>query len=136
MELADTLRTTLTPEFLAMIRDFMHDALPLPFRPVTRYQQSPVMRIHLHGGHSISGMHRDRDKGQASEVLNLWLPFTDVSETNSIWIEPEDGSGALTPVTLSYGQALIFRAADLLHGSKRNNSGATRVSCDIRFHVP
>jgi hypothetical protein len=134
IELSNMLRSTLTPEFLALIREFMHNALPSPFT-VTRYQQSPVMRVHLHGGHSVSGMHRDRDWGQRSSVFNLWLPFTAVWDSNSIWVESEEGSQTMTPVALMYGQAMIFRGADLLHGSKRNTTGSTRVSCDIRFHV-
>lgn len=135
LALSTWLRESLSDSFLGLVRDFMHHGLPPSLGDVTRYQESPVMRIHMHGGHSVSGFHRDRDWGQSPSVLNLWLPFTDVWDSNSLWIESAEGAGDFTPVRLTYGQALVFSGADLLHGSKRNTSGSTRVSCDIRFHV-
>jgi hypothetical protein len=135
LALSAWLRDSLSNRFLGLVRDFMHQGLPASLGTVTRYQESPVMRVHMHGGHSVSGFHRDRDWGQRSSVLNLWLPFTDVCDSNSLWVESAEGAGDLTPVSLRYGQALVFSGADLLHGSRRNTSGATRVSCDIRFHV-
>ena len=133
--LSARLRASLTPAVIARFEQFVHEVMPPLTGPVLRHQRDPVFRVHMHGGHSISGFHRDRDWGQASNVVNLWLPFTDVWGSNSIWIESDEGAGDHQPVALKYGQGLIFHAADLSHGSVRNSSGVTRVSCDVRFAV-
>jgi ectoine hydroxylase-related dioxygenase (phytanoyl-CoA dioxygenase family) len=132
--LSDRLRAALDHEALEAFASFVRTALPpVVGAPVLRHQHRPVMRVHMHGGHSISGMHRDRDWGQSPDVWNLWVPFTDVWGTNSIWIESREGADDAEPVALRLGEALIFRGADLRHGSIRNDTGRTRVSCDIRF---
>ena len=133
LQLQDKIRTALTPETEGRFASFVHAVLPPLVGPIRRHQARPVFRVHLHGGHSISGFHRDRSKGQPSSVWNLWLPFTDVWDTNGIAVESEEGADDATPITLRYGQAIVFQAADLLHGSVGNRTGSTRVSCDIRF---
>lgn len=132
--LSDQIRAGLPDQAIATFAAFVHEVLPPVIGgPVLRHQVRPVMRVHMHGGHSISGMHRDRDWGQRSDVWNLWLPFTDAWGTNSIWIESEEDADDQRPAELRFGQALVFRGADLRHGSIRNDTGSTRVSCDIRF---
>lgn len=135
MSVAEHLRGALDAAAVKLFADFVYEELPPRFGPVLRHQARPVFRVHMDGGHSISGFHRDRDWGQASNVWNLWLPFTDVWGTNGIWIESEEGVGDHAPITLACGEAMVFRGADLAHGSVRNDSGSTRVSCDIRFAI-
>jgi hypothetical protein len=128
------IRQGLPDEALATFAAFVYEVLPPVIgAPVLRHQVQPVIRVHMHGGHSISALHRDRDWGQRSNVWNLWLPLTDVWGANSIWIESDEDANDERPVELCLGQALVFRGADLRHGSIRNDTGSTRVSCDIRF---
>jgi hypothetical protein len=132
--LAGRLRSALSEEALTAFAAFVYEVLPPVIdAPVLSHQVVPVMRVHMHGGHSISYPHRDRDWGQRADVWNLWLPFTDAWGSNSIWIESEEGAEDERPVELRLGQALVFRGADLRHGSVPNDTGSTRVSCDIRF---
>jgi hypothetical protein len=116
------------PVFLAFIKSVIS---PL-FQDITAYQMPPSFRCHFSGKGS-SAFHRDRDYGVISGRLNVWLPFTKVWGSNSIWIESTDGKGDFTPIELEYGQALIFDGANLCHGTIVNDTNVTRVSMDFRF---
>ena len=131
--LADRLRDALTPDVEREFAAFVHEALRPVVGAVRRPQARPCFRVHFHDGRSISRFHRDRDWGQDSSTLNLWLPLTPAWESNSIWIESREGANDHRPVALQLGQALVFNGADLSHGSVTNTTGSTRVSCDIRF---
>jgi ectoine hydroxylase-related dioxygenase (phytanoyl-CoA dioxygenase family) len=99
---------------------------------VNSYQVPPSFRFHFSRKGS-SSFHRDRDYGVDPAHLNVWIPFTRVWGSNSIWIESEEGKGDYSPVSLEYGQALIFDGPNLCHGSVWNNTTSTRVSMDFRF---
>jgi hypothetical protein len=135
MWLSDRLRAGITPEVEQQFATFMSEVLSPIVGRMRHHQQRPVFRVHLHGSLSISKFHRDREKGQSSSTLNLWLPLTAVWDSNSIWIESTEGANDHRAVSLRLGQALIFEGADLSHGSIPNTTGSTRVSCDIRFRL-
>jgi hypothetical protein len=109
-------------------------AARLPFVPTL--QMHPNFRILLHGADPVTAIHRDRDNRPEPGALKIWLPFTSVFGSNSVWVESEEGRGDLRPVELSYGEALLFDSLNLLHGSVRNDSGSTRVSADFRVRAP
>jgi hypothetical protein len=109
------------------------EILPLFQSRDTDYQIPPTFRVHLRGSASSSIFHRDRDYGVPQDCLNVWIPFCDVSGTNSILIETFGSPESMTAISLKYGQLLIFDGPNLLHGSVTNDSGRTRVSMDFRF---
>lgn len=105
------------------------------FDGVTLRQDPPSFRCHLVGGGTASAFHRDGDAKYNIEpgVINCWVPLTTVGGNNSLFIESEYGSENYQPVSLEPGQALIFDAFHLKHGSISNNTANTRVSFDFRF---
>jgi hypothetical protein len=99
------------------------------------YSAHPKMRVHLSGTDSVSNFHRDVDVTKRQEQINCYLPFTDVFDTNSIWCETDYNLKNYQPVNLKYGQALLWDGGYLSHGTIRNVTGFTRVSCDFRFQA-
>jgi hypothetical protein len=86
------------------------------------------------GGHRVAMFHRDRDYGLPSGSINLWIPMTDVSGSNTLWLGGEGLQGRdAQPINLQNGQALFFDGANRWHGAIWNTSGVTRVSFDVRF---
>ena len=99
------------------------------------YSAHPKMRVHLAGTGSVSDFHRDADVTGRSDQINCYLPFTDVFESNTLWCESVYGSRDYQPINLKYGEALIWDGGLLEHGTFRNKTSQTRVSCDFRFSV-
>ncbi len=127
------LHQAFTDEFLFMVHQFIYQAVEVKFGPIVSYQTKPALRVHLSGCGSISGWHRDKEYGQNPNAQNVWVPFTKVGGNNSLWIESEEGKEDFAPLTLEYGQAVIFDGANLMHGSKENDTDFTRLSTDIRI---
>jgi len=107
--------------------------------PLVAYQVPPVFRVQFAGASSISRMHKDRDyspSGPDSPVLrrnrNVWVPLTPVRGGSALWVESAEDRGDFAPVSLEYGQVLVFDAMSLSHGSRVNDTGMTRVSFEFR----
>ena len=98
------------------------------------YSLHPKFRVHLSGTQSASGFHRDAHITKRPEQINVYLPFTDVFDGNTLWCEDDYGSENFIPLNLTYGQALLWDGGYLKHGTVINDTGFTRVSCDFRFH--
>jgi ectoine hydroxylase-related dioxygenase (phytanoyl-CoA dioxygenase family) len=96
------------------------------------YQRVPTVRVHLPDNVAVGEVHRDRDYSHGQGEVNLWLPFTNAWETNTVWIESAEGSDDLRPYACNVGQMLMFDGVNLLHGNVRNETGKTRVSVDFR----
>jgi hypothetical protein len=97
------------------------------------YSSTPKMRVHLAGTGSVSLWHRDADITGRPEQINIWLPVTDSFGTNSLWVESDYGKGDHQPISVRYGQALLFDGGFLSHGTVPNDTDATRISFDMRF---
>lgn len=104
---------------------------------------------------SLLQLHTDTLSGQSVFEIVLWVPLTDCSESNSIYLfnidvskkilfqlssyeQPgmlqlyEDNKNEATFMSLSYGQCLIFTPT-LFHGNKINQTTKTRISINCRF---
>ncbi len=99
------------------------------------YSAHPKMRVHLAGTGCVSEFHRDADVTGRPDQINCYLPFTDVSDTNTVWCESSYGLKDYRPLNLKYGEALIWDGGFLEHGTFPNETSRTRVSCDFRFSV-
>jgi hypothetical protein len=135
LDLSEWMFNNLPGRTVEKLSDFIYQILPPLVGPILNLQKAPVIRFHFHGSGSVSMFHRDKERGQRSDMVNLWLPITNVWGNNSLWVEKAPETGNLVPLELEYGEAVIFRAADLLHGSVFNDTGYTRVSFDIRFTI-
>lgn len=99
-----------------------------------RYTQHPKMRVHLAGTESVSQFHRDALITNRPEQINVYLPFTDVTDGATVWCETDYYLGQYQPINLKYGQAYLWDGGYLEHGTFENDTDLTRVSCDFRFH--
>lgn len=111
---------------------FVNGVLEPLVGPIVSFQARACLRVHMPGMASISAFHRDRDWGQLDDVQNVWLPFTPVSGNNALWVESAPGRGDHAPISLDYGEGVIFAGAVLEHGSVPNDTSVTRVSADFR----
>ena len=101
------------------------------------YQKIPTFRLHFPGNIAVGEYHRDRnyrDPKWALKVkeMNFFLPITDAYDTNTIWVESEEGKEDFSPIIAEYGQVVMWDGSNLLHGNKTNEEKTTRISFDFR----
>lgn len=101
------------------------------------FQKIPTFRLHFPGNIAVGEFHRDRnyrDEDWAMRVkeFNFFLPFTEAYNTNTIWLESEEGKEDFFPMNTEYGQVVKWDGSNLLHGNKTNAEETTRISFDFR----
>lgn len=101
--------------------------------PVTRifYQSFPCLRTVRPGEFSI-GCHCDITYGFSQGTLNVWLPLTTVSGTNSLVVESASGLEDWHALSGRYGTAWLFHGALSSHFTPANTTASTRFSLDFR----
>jgi len=97
------------------------------------YQKIPSFRVHLVNNVAVGEWHRDRNYSHNTNEINVWMPFTDAYDTNTIWSESKEGLEDFRPYDVKYGEFLVFDGANLMHGNKINQTNETRVSVDFRL---
>jgi hypothetical protein len=119
--------------FMKLYHHFVASVLsPLVGRGLS-YTRRPKMRIHFPGTPSVSSFHHDIIVTRRIDQVNFWMPFNDVSDSATLWLESDYGRADYQPVPVRYGEALIFDGGYLGHGSVANTGDTTRVSLDMRF---
>jgi len=121
--------------FYKVYHKWVREVVASKFGNRISYSAHPKMRVHLAGTGSVSDFHRDADVTGRPDQVNCYLPFTDVFGSNSLWCESAYGLKDYGPINLKYGEALIWDGGFLEHGTVRNETSSTRVSCDFRFSV-
>jgi sporadic carbohydrate cluster 2OG-Fe(II) oxygenase len=103
---------------------------------------------------STLGIHSDCWSGDSPYQINLWIPFTNCADTNSMFLfDPEKTKSAIVQLyenlknpsydiskhilpsdflSIERGNFLIFNPG-LLHGNVKNLTSKTRVSINIRY---
>ena len=119
--------------FYTLYNAFVTEVIGAAFQPKLSYSMHPKMRVHLAGTPSVSKWHRDVDITHRPDQINVWLPFTDTYDSNTLWIESDYGNQDYQAVPVRYGQVLIFDGGYLSHGTIANNTEHSRVSIDFRF---
>ncbi len=112
---------------------FMQEVIRPQYDEPVLYQKKPTHRILYLDSPGVSRFHRDRDYGHNTAEINYFLPQTAAFDTNTVWIESEEGKEDFAPMELKPGQFVRFNGASLLHGAKVNETGKTRVSFDFRI---
>ncbi len=121
--------------FYKVYHHFVRQIICSVFGCKMSYSSHPKMRVHLAGTASVSKWHRDADITRRRDQINIWLPFTNAYQGNSLWIESDYGLADYQPVSVNYGQALIFDGGFLDHGTVDNDTDVSRVSIDFRFSI-
>jgi len=119
-------------KFYEVYELFMRHVICPYFNLSITYAQRPRFRVHLAGGPSVSDWHRDTDITARYDQITAWVPAVDCEGTNSLWVESDYNKGDFQPVTVKYGEILLFDGA-LVHGSVANETDVTRIGFDVRF---
>lgn len=121
--------------FYKLYRYFMRVVLAPRVGGPIAYSNHPKMRVHLPGTPSVSSFHADVPVTRRIDQVNFWIPFTDVCDSATLWLESYYGRGDYAPVPVRYGEVLIFDGGYLRHGTVANSTQVTRVSLDMRFSL-
>ena len=119
--------------FYQTYRSFIKEVIRPQYNEPIYYQAKPTHRILYKNVEGVSRFHRDADYGHHPSEINYFVPQTVAENTNTIWIESEEGKGDFTPINVQLGQFARFKGVTLMHGAKKNRSGKTRVSFDFRI---
>jgi hypothetical protein len=120
------------PHFFELYESFVRDFIQPLFDEGIVYQKIPSFRVHYHNNLGVGEFHRDRDYAHNLSEINFWVPVTRAYDTNTIWIESEEGKEDFAPLSCELGEVLMFNGCHLKHGNKINQTGQTRVSFDFR----
>ena len=95
-------------------------------------QQFPTMRFHLPNNIAVARKHIDSEFHPIGEI-NFSYAFTDMFDSNTIWIEKMPRSENFIPIIMKAGDCTSFNANLCTHYNKINKTGKTRVSMDFRI---
>ena len=95
--------------FYRLYRHFMWKVLaPTVGQPLS-YSSHPKMRVHLPDTPSVSSFHSDVPVTKRIDQVNLWMPFTDVDDAATLWLESFYGRGDYAPVPVARGSTHLRR---------------------------
>jgi hypothetical protein len=119
---------------------FLKNEIPnvFPNEKFIIYQSKPTYRIHEKNNLSVGEWHRDSQDNYFHylNTINFYLPFTDLNESNTIWMckNIQDNTNTnIEPILLKNNEFTSNYFAGVLHGNKINNSEFTRISIDFRI---
>ena len=107
-------------------------------------QKDPSFRIDLPNNTSIGirdgeafdrnriGLHCDKDFGHPDGEINYILAFTEMYDTNSVYVESAPHSEDFAPSVMSYGTVFRFWGNRCRHYNRINATGVSRLSYDFR----
>jgi len=130
--LYDSLKGEVGQKFYDTFENFVKEVIRPQYDEPIFYQQKPTHRILFANNPGESRFHRDRDYGHNEAEINYSVPQTAAFDTNTIWIESEEGKNDFQPMEMQVGEFARFNGASLLHGAKVNTTGRSRVSFDFR----
>ena len=106
--------------FLSTFDKFVNHIAEKVFKEDLDYQNRPTLRVSFPGNKAVGDWHRDREYNHPIEEVNIWVPITNASNSNSIWIESSFDAEDYMPVNIDFGQFLIFDSG-LKHGNVIND---------------
>jgi hypothetical protein len=126
-----------TSEFSNLYYDFIKDIVKPLYSDKIVYQSIPTFRLQFPNNIAVGEYHRDRDYrdgvwANSVKELNYFLPITRAVNTNTIWVESEDGRADYYPMNANYGELVKWDGSNLKHGNKKNLELTTRISMDFR----
>ena len=116
----------------SLYESFITDELQPIFSERLVYQKIPTFRVQIPNNIAVGEWHKDRQYNHNQNEINIFFPFTDAFDTNTIWVESEEDKGDFAPIETGYGQFVIWNGCHLTHGNKTNITGKTRISVDFR----
>ena len=95
-------------------------------------QQFPTIRFQLPNNIAVARKHIDSEFHPMGEI-NFSYAFTDMFDSNTIWIEKMPRSENYVPIKMLSGECSSFNANLCTHYNKINKTGKTRISMDFRI---
>lgn len=95
-------------------------------------QKFPSFRVQLPGNIAVAKMHTDNSLGHPVGEINFTYSFTDMFDTNTIWIEKMPRMKDFIPIEQKENSITSFNANLCMHYNKLNETGKTRMSMDFR----
>lgn len=124
----------LSAEFKRTLQEFCMEVLGDILEGEQQYswQVHPTFRVMFPQDLAVGIPHCDADYGHPRSEINVWVPFTRVYGSNTLYVESQPGAGDYHPIEADNGQALRFYGNQCRHHTLPNTSPATRVSMDLR----
>jgi hypothetical protein len=126
-------------QFLDMYVQFIRKYITELYNGVIAYQTKPVCRLVYKNKLNMHKLHKDKWYRKNTiysdiQIENIFLPFTNAFDSNSIWTESVEDQHDFSPIKCDYGQFVHWDGNNLLHGNVINKSGNSRVSIDFRVY--
>merc|ERR1712183_415288 len=96
------------------------------------YAAFPCVRIVPPGNNWTIRPHADFMYGHPVGSINLWVPLTSASGSNTLFAELSPGGEDFAPLNLEYGELCRWYGTNCAHFTLPNISDQTRVSLDFR----
>jgi acetone carboxylase gamma subunit len=96
-------------------------------------QKFPSFRIQLPGNKAVAKMHNDHTLGHPVGEINFSYSFTDMYDTNTIYIEEMPRSKIFKPMNMKANNNICFNANLCMHYNEINETGKSRMSMDYRI---
>ena len=85
------------------------------------------------GTRPTGAKHRDYAYKRQPTELNVWVPLTPTSASNTLWTESAPDAADFEPIEVAaFGEAVLFWGNQCEHYSLPNSTDTTRVSFDFR----
>ncbi|MDT0675958.1 hypothetical protein [Autumnicola musiva] len=131
--LYDKLNSEEGEKFYQTFHRFIKHVIRPQYKEGIYYQEKPSHRFLYRNAEGVSRFHRDKDYGHNEVEINYFVPLTNAFDTNSLWIESEEGKEDFNALNLKPGEFARFKGVNLMHGAKNNTTGKTRISFDFRI---
>jgi len=127
-----------TDSFKKLYENFIWSHIRPIYNEKIVVQAKPTFRICYPNNIAVGEFHKDkwyRDGEWAAKVreMNIFLPFTDAYDSNTIIVESKEDKKDFSPMNCKYGEFILWDGPNLLHGNKINQTGKTRISIDFRI---
>lgn len=123
------------PEIQSEYERFIQEVI-LPYLKLEEalVQKFPSFRVQLPNNQAVCCPHYDscEEFNHPNGEVNFVFAFTDMFDTNTIWIETMPRMEEYVPINLSSGECMSFNGNKCTHFNKLNQTGQTRVSWDFR----
>ena len=107
--------------------------LPYLGLKVALVQKFPSFRVQLPGNKAVAKMHNDHSLGHPIGEINFTYSFTDMYDTNTIYIEKMPRSKMFVPMNMKANNNICFNANLCMHYNEINETGKSRMSMDYRI---
>jgi len=106
----------------------------LPYMGLDRalVQQFPTFRVQLPNNIAVAKKHTDNLLGHPIGEVNFTYSFTNMYDTNTIWIEMMPRFNKYISMNLKENKLMSFNANLCMHYNKINETKNTRMSMDFR----